>query len=186
MTLGDEPRTRGFWHSSAPGILAAVAAIITGVGGLLAVLLQLGIIGGGDERPPGVTATGTTGRPATSASVTGAVAEEPWSQAEAVWTTTEGTTIRMPARTMGFCINGGGGVYFDQRQNIAFEQMVSIDILRSDVALSFGGRADVRIVLTSGENLQGTIDAGCEFIGNPDTGRVNLYPDHMRKIEFVR
>jgi hypothetical protein len=41
-------------------------------------------------------------------------------------------------------------------------------------------------VLTSGEKLDGKIDAGCDFIGNPEAGRVNLYPDHLRKIEFIR
>ena len=87
---------------------------------------------------------------------------------------------------MGFCINSGGGLFVDKRQNVPFENMKSIDILRSDVALSFGGTADVRIVLVSGATLTGTIDAGCDFIGNPDTGRVDLYPDHMRRIEFIR
>jgi hypothetical protein len=199
---GHEPeREHGFWGSAA-GILTAVAAIITGLGGLLAILLQLGVIGGSDDpaaaQPPGPTAgptaaaTTTSGSASTGGSTTGGGTatgggngEKPWSQVEAVWTPTQGAQIRMPARTMGFCINEGGGLFLDKRQNVPFEKMKSIDIVHSDVALSPGGVADVRIVLTSGATLTGSIDAGCDFIGNPDTGRVDIYPDRMRRIEFL-
>jgi hypothetical protein len=180
----EAPPEHGFWRS-APGILTAVAAIITGLGGLLAIALQLGIIGGGDD-PAGPAPTGGQ-TPSSGGSVptSAAAGEKPWSQVEAVWTPKEGAQIRMPARTMGFCINSGGGLFLDKRQNVPFEKMKTIDIVRSDVALSPGGVADVRILLTSGATLTGTIDAGCDFIGNPDTGRVDIYPDRMRRIEFL-
>jgi hypothetical protein len=181
--MTDQPKQRGFWQSL-PGVLTAVAALITAVGGILALLLQVGLIGGDDD-------TSTRTQPATvqqqpTQSPAGATGGSGWEKAEAVWTTTAGETIRMPARTMGFCINSGGGVFFNENQNIAFEKMVSIEVVRSDVALSFKGRADVRIKLLAGELLTGTIDAGCMFIGNPDRGRVESYPDRIKKIEFVR
>jgi serine/threonine-protein kinase len=64
--------------------------------------------------------------------------------------------------------------------------MTLLEVLRSDVALSPGGRADVRITLTDGKVLTGTIDAGCDFIMQAEAGRVSLYPDKVKKIEFQR
>lgn len=185
-----EERAPGFWHT-VPGVLTAIAAVITAIGGLLAVLLQLGVIGGADEedRPQATSTSSSSQEAAATASSASSAAAQPgksWTDAVAVWRAKDGTMFRMPARTMGFCISSGAGLYVNQSQNVAFEKMTSIDIVRSDVALTPGGKATVRISLTSGEHIDGTIDAGCDFIGFPEAGRVNLFPDGLQKIEFVR
>lgn len=43
------------WWQTLPGILTATATLLTAIGGLLALLAQLGIIGGSDSREPQVS-----------------------------------------------------------------------------------------------------------------------------------
>jgi len=192
MAQLDTARTRGFWHT-VPGILTAVAAVITAVGGLLAVLLQLGIISGSPKpasvtgQGPQVTQSASAASSSHSAAPDSSVSGRSWSDAVAVWTTTDGKKITVPAHTMAFCINEGTGLLLDQSQNIAFEKMSKIEILSSDTALaSPNGLARLHITLTSGEIVDGDITANCDFIGFPAAGRINLYPDHLKMIEFIR
>jgi hypothetical protein len=184
----DTARTRGFWRT-APGVLTAVAALITAVGGLLAVLLQLGIISA-SPKPAAVSSQGQSAFAASSshsATPDSSASGGSWSDAVAVWTTTEGKKITVPAHTMAFCINEGTGLLLDQSQNIAFEKMSKIEILSADTALaSPNGVAKLHITLTSGEIVDGNITANCDFIGFPAAGRINLYPDHLKMIEFIR
>src|SRR5438045_2903889 len=46
----DGPRSHSFWKSL-PGVLTAVAAVVTAIGGIIAVLLQAGLIGGTGKTP---------------------------------------------------------------------------------------------------------------------------------------
>lgn len=64
--------------------------------------------------------------------------------------------------------------------------MSSIEVLKSDVALSPGGKATVRVHLTSGSAREGTITSGCDFFAQAEEGRYSLYPDRLGKIEFQR
>jgi len=181
------PRTTGFWHT-VPGILTGIATAVSAIAALLTILFQIGVIGGTDSTPP--EATVATTRSTTPSTVSSPnlvpVAGSGWTTATAIMTTNDGTEYRSRAETFRYCFSGGAGVYFNNAQNIAFESMVSLEVVRSDVALSSGGRADVRITLTSGTLLTGTIDAGCDFIMQAEAGRVNLYPDKVKKIEFQR
>ena len=52
---------KSFW-SGATGVIAAVTALITAVGGLLAILIQLGVLGGGSSEGAAAT-TQTTAQP---------------------------------------------------------------------------------------------------------------------------
>jgi hypothetical protein len=179
------PRTKGFWQT-VPGILTGIAGMLTAIGGLLAILVQVGVIGGSSNAPqPGPVANATAPRsvsqtPAASPAAVG------WANAIAIMTANDGTEYRSRAETFRYCVSAGAGVYFNNAQNIAFEKMTLLEVLRSDVALSPGGRADVRITLTTGAVMTGTIDAGCDFIMQADAGRVDLYPDKVKKIEFTR
>jgi len=186
----DQPhQPKGFWQT-APGILTGIAGVLTAIGAVLAILLQLGVIGGSGTAtaPPSVpsrtTAAATPG-PATPTGTTRPAAGG-WENATAVMTANDGTTYQSRASTFRYCFAGGGGVNVNKAQDIAFESMTLLEVLRSDIALSPGGRADVRITLTNGTVLTGTIDAGCDFIMQAEAGRVSLYPDKVRKIEFQR
>jgi serine/threonine-protein kinase len=181
----EPPRqTKSFWQTL-PGILTGVAAILTAVGAILGILFQLGVIGGS---PDSTTPSGSSIRTPKSASPTSAAPADAggWENATAIMTANDGSTYRSRASTFRYCISAGAGVNVNKAQDVAFEKMTLLEVLRSDVALSPGGRADVRITLTTGTVLTGTIDAGCDFIMQADAGRVSLYPDKVRKIEFQR
>ncbi len=182
------PRTKGFWQT-APGILTGIAAVLSAVGGLLVVLLQLGILGGSSNTPPPTSiANAQATRPGVGPDPTNAntPAAGGWANATAVMTANDGTEYRSRADTFRYCFSGGAGVNVNKAQDVAFEKMTILEVLGSDVALSPGGRADVRITLTTGTIVNGTIDAGCDFIMQTDVGRVDLYPDKVKKIEFKR
>jgi hypothetical protein len=93
---------------------------------------------------------------------------------------------KVRAETVRFCFSGGAGVNLNDSQDIAFEKMSSIEVLKSDVALSPGGKATVRVHLTSGSAREGTITSGCDFLAQAEEGRYSLYPDRLAKIEFQR
>jgi hypothetical protein len=189
----DSPRAHSFWKTL-PGILTAVAAIITAVGGTLAILLQVGIIGGagkGPERPaaatqPAAIVSASTATATGSAPAAGASAGRPWSDVQARITAKDGTTTVIRAETLRFCFSGGAGVNLNDSLDIAFEKMSLIEVLRSDVALSAGGKATLRVTLTSGTVKEGSITSGCDFFGQAEEGRYSLYPDKLQKIEFLR
>lgn len=177
---------QGFWRS-VPGVLTVAAGLITAIGGILAILLQVGVIGG-DERPappaqapPGSTAS--VGEPAPEAAGGGG----PWSDAVAVFTGTDGTTIQARAETVRYCISAGTAVSLDDVQDVPFEQMTSLEVVRADDQFASGGRADVVIELVDGQRLEGTIGSGCDFFGFNDLGRVGpFYPQVLRRIDFQR
>lgn len=190
----DGTRSRTFWKTL-PGVLTAIAGLITAVGGMIAVLLQIGIIGGAENKtaPPPVAQTlndTPTTNPVAITTATATTTEvpvgKPWSEVEAVITAKDGTVTRMRAETVRYCFSGGMGVNLNESQDVPFEKMTKLEVLRSDVALSAGGRADVRITLTSGSTLTGTVSSGCEFAGQTELGRFSLYSDRLSKIEFLR
>lgn len=183
------PRSQSFW-TTAPGVLTAVAAVITAVGGLIAILFQTGIIGGtAPASPPAnqVRLPNTTENTATStSSMATSAAGKPWRDVAAVFTATDGTQTPMPADTVRFCISAGTGINLNDSQDIAFDKMTRIDVLRSDVALSSGGKATLRVNLVNGSTMEGTITSGCDFFGQTDIGRYSLYPDKLASIAFRR
>jgi hypothetical protein len=77
--------------------LTAFAAVITAIGGMIAVLLQAGIIGGTDNSPtqPAAAARTAVFAPATtSTSTVGPSAGKPWADVEAVITAKDGTKTK--------------------------------------------------------------------------------------------
>lgn len=173
----------GFWKT-APGVITAVAAIITAIGGFIAVLFQIGVIGSAQKAvapsSPVVAASTTT------AGATGAPGGKAWRDVEATITDRNGKQTRTRAEAVRFCISTGAGINLDDSQDIAFEKMSAIEVLGSAAALSPGGRATLRVTLTSGATLEGTITSGCDFFAETEVGRYSLYPDQLRKIEFHR
>jgi serine/threonine-protein kinase len=180
--------THSFWKTL-PGVLTAVAAVITAVGGTIAILLQAGIIGGIDSsprQPAAVTRPTAVAAATTSASTASVPAGKPWADVQARITAKDGTTVLIRAETLRFCISAGAGINLNDSLDIAFEKMSLIEVLRSDVALSPGGKATLRVTLTSGTTKEGTIISGCDFFGQAEEGRYSLYPDKLHKIEFLR
>ncbi|MDQ7803678.1 hypothetical protein Q5425_08040 [Amycolatopsis sp. A133] len=180
-----------FWKT-APGVLTAVAGVITAVGGLLAILFQVGVLGSEDKPPPAASGVASSpavsSSPATSPSSAGTAGQggKPWTEATAVITPKDGDPVEAPASTVRFCIGAGMGINLNDSLDVAFEKMSGLEVTRSDPALSAGGKATVKVHLTSGKDISGTITSGCDFFAESDIGRYSLYPDRLAKIEFRR
>lgn len=180
----------GFWKT-APGVVTAVAAIVTAIGGLIAVLVQTGIVKPG-RQDASTTAqtthaqvvTTTAAGDATTAVGVATTTGRAWRDVRATITASDGTQVTARAEAVRFCTSVGAGINLDDRQDIAFDEVARIEVVRSDVALSPGGRAVLRVTLTSGQTREGTITSGCDFFAQTDEGRYSLYPDRLRGIEF--
>jgi hypothetical protein len=134
MIVDSAPR----FLETVPGMLTAAAALITAVGGLIAVLMQLGVLDG-HEAPkrttPEIRAHHTRRRARQRTSRLRRAASQPakpWSQAEAVFTDSNGKQILLRAETVRYCFSGGAGINLNDWQDIPFEKVVSIVIHRSD------------------------------------------------------
>jgi hypothetical protein len=186
----DNERPRRGWARIAelgPVWISAIAALIVA-------LATAGFFTGRATAPTVTTAAPPTttitsadiATPTRSTLASTVSATKSWNDVQAVITANDGTVTRMPAGTLRFCFSGGLGVNLNDSQDIAFDKMTRIDVVRSDVALSPGGKATLHITLASGSTIDGTITSGCDFFGQSELGRYSLYPDKLSRIEFPR
>jgi hypothetical protein len=187
-----ESDSTSWWHTL-PGVLTAIAGLITAVAGLLAVLLQTGVLHRRGDPPPFVgrdsvqlvpSPRGSSGPVTVSATRSGA--PRAWQDADAVLTGMDGTTTELRAPSFRYCISVGTSLTLNGSQEIYFEQMRGIDVLRSDPAGTPSGTAVVRITLVDGRTLEGRVDAVCGLFGYNDVGRYDVAIQSLRRIEFRR
>ena len=95
---------KSFWQT-APGVITAVAALVTAIGGLLGILIQNGIIRvGSKERTQPVTdtrAVADNGAPEVRTEPTDAATLVPWLKATATLVRKDGTSAIVRAPTLG-------------------------------------------------------------------------------------
>jgi len=187
---------KGFWQS-APGIITAVAALVTALGGLLGILVQAGVIGGDDEaaRPPASVGSsrGDVGQPAAASTSTtsgsGAAPTSaggdlvPFDRATATLTRRNGSTTDVLAPTVGLACDTG---------RVAFTngQKVSLDLVRSityDTIYPENASATGAVTLLDGRRLTDPIYTwNCPVTGRNDLGAVEVKLDVIRRIDFRR
>ena len=127
-----------FWQT-APGMITAVAALITALGGLLGILVQTGVIGGGNDD----SSSGTTPAVATENDGSGAGRDDqasadattkpaadptvvPWTSATATLTRNDGTTVDVKAPTVGLACNTEV-LQFENGQTVDLELVRTIE-----------------------------------------------------------
>jgi hypothetical protein len=96
----------------------------------------------------------------------------------------DGTKTTVRGETVRYCISAGAGVGLSTGQDVAFEKMRSVEVLRSDEQFAPNGKADVVITLMDGQELRGGIGSGCDFFGFNDVGRFSIYPQKMKRLDF--
>ena len=181
------------WWQTLPGVLTAIAGLITAVAGLLAVLLQTGVLHRRGDLPAGRQIDSQTvvasprGDPGLSTvAADTATASKSWQDADAVLTGVDGKTTVLRAPSFRYCISVGQSLTLDGRQEIYFEQMRSMDVLRADPVGAPGGTAAVKITLVDGRTLEGRVDAVCGLFGYNDVGRYDVAIQSLKRIEFRR
>lgn len=189
---------KGFWHS-APGVVTAVAALLTAVGGLLGILLQYDVLppGGraGDAGPDGVApapvATSDDASdprvatrapdPGTSAAASALV---PWTDARASLVRMDGTTLDVRAMTVGLTCDRQRLAVSDGR-TIGLEDVRSI---RFDAVFTESpGTADATVELLDGTVLtESVLTRNCPVSASDERGPVSVPMPDIARIDFLR
>jgi serine/threonine-protein kinase len=204
--VNDEPR-RSFWHTL-PGILTATAGLLTAVTGLYIAVVQ----NRGDEAdasPPAFVdgaAPQSSGQPAANSgagpavparsagtptpgnaeSAAAAAGPKPWAESDAVLTLADGSQTTVRAESLSNCISVNHSVTLANGQNIAFERMRSIEVVRSDAAGSPNARATIVVTLLDGRAVNGAMDSNCGWFGYNDIGRFDVNVERIRRVDFTR
>lgn len=183
---------KGFWHT-APGVITAVAALVTAVGGLLGVLVQNDVIEWGRDSQQSSTtpeATNTPGGerggpagPKTTTPSTDTKDYLPWTQATADLVRQDGTRTTVKAATVGLACD---------TETLAFEngQEISLEIVRSiqfEAIYTENSSADGKVELLDGRELTDPIHTwNCPVMAQNELGPVEIKHENMHRIEFHR
>jgi serine/threonine-protein kinase len=104
----------------------------------------------------------------------------PWSESEAVITSTDGIATVVSAESLGNCISSSKELTLASGQSIGFEKMRAFELTRDNP------KPTLLITLLNGKTVQGTMNMGCEIVGNNELGRFNLPYEKVRRVEFKR
>ena len=180
---------KSFWHTAA-GVITAVAALITAVGGLLAILVQNDIIGGGrDRETPAVAAApgGASAGPPDSGATAAASAKAPglvaWDRATATFVRRDGTSATVKAPTVGLACA-------TERLSFKNGQRVDLELVRSirfDAIYTESSSADGVVTLLDGRELTDPIHTwNCPVTGANELGPLKVQLADIRRIDFHR
>ncbi|AOX99665.1 hypothetical protein [Jeongeupia sp. USM3] len=185
-----EPKKPSSWWQTLPGVLTALAAAVTAITGLVALLFQYGVLGG--KAPPGAPPSGVAATPSPNQGATASAAlpapatARAWSDATAVVLHRDGTLTRFRAGSFSNCISVAHDIPLDSGQSVPFERMAGFDVLHADDHASPNAKARLKIELVDGTVLSGTADANCDLFGYNEVGRFSTYYDRIRSVRFER
>lgn len=199
--MSDTEKT-GSWWQTLPGVLTALAAVITAVSGLVALFVQHG--GGGEKASsaapatvgaasPGTQQAKPSGaspvNPAPTASPTAPApastpAAKPWSQVQAAVLSKDGRITRVRAETLSNCISVNHELTLDGGQSISFERMAGFEVLQAERHTSSTAKAQIKVTLLGGTSVTGMVEANCDLFGENEMGRFSTFFDQVRSVHF--
>jgi hypothetical protein len=198
MTTTDPDARHRSWWTTVPGVLTAFAAIITATGGLIAVLVQGGLLGGANQRlsdvssesprsiaetrpgsgPPERTTSAPQGstqaaRPATVAPTRDL---RPQGFRGVSITLLDGSVVTLQRDVLIYGIQ-----YFQLRngQTIEFDRISSVEIRHP-----WDGR--VRFTLLNDQQLEAELSSDVPLWGKNELGTFTGYTSKMQRIDFLR
>ena len=186
---------RNFWQT-VPGVITAVAALITALGGLLGVLIQNDVISLGSRpgqsspvQPVASTAAEPTGQPTPSGTVKGSSAPTetggliPWDMATALLVRDDGTTTTVKAQTVSLACDTGT-LKFENGQTVSLDL---VDSVRFDTVYLETATADGEVTLLDGHSLTDPIYTwNCPITGTNELGTVSIDLNDIERIAFQR
>ena len=181
-----------FWRT-APGMITAVAALITAVGGVLGILLQSGVLGADsdarasdpDQAVSGDSSSVSSDGTGTDAT-TGSTSDPsliPWDEATATFVRQDGTQTTVKAATVYLaCEQGVIEFKNGQRVDLKLVRDIGYDSIYLDNA-----SADGVVTLLDGRRLTYSIHTwNCPVVGSNDLGTVEIELDDIKRIQFNR
>ncbi len=176
-----------FWHT-APGVITAVAALITALGGVLAILVQNGIVGRSGETggqvvasTPAVGAANHAATGGTPDSQIAAASTVPWATATATLLRRDGSSATVRAPTVGLACSTES-LEFKNGQRISLDRVRSI---RFDAIYMENGSADGVVTLLDGRTLTDPIHTwNCPITGASELGPLEIQLREIRGIDF--
>jgi serine/threonine-protein kinase len=140
------------------------------------------------SRPPagGTAPENKAGLPPAPLAGGGAGAMKPWAESEAMLTMTDGSQNTVRAESLSNCISVHHSITLATGQEVAFERMRALDVVKSDSSSTVKPRATIVVTLLDGRTLNGTMDAGCGWFGYNDIGRLDFNVDQLRRVDFQR
>ena len=192
--MADQGRGPGWWQTL-PGIVTAIATLVTAVGGLLVILAQTGMIGGtgasrepdttprvaADARGSGPASSGAPRAGVSSPPHTEDAALKPWAQSDVVVTRRDGRTTIVRADTFSNCLTGIQTLTLAGGQMVAFDLMRAIDVVESNPI-----SATVVITLLDGRTVEDRTAANCDLFGYNTLGRFSVLFTDVKRVEFLR
>lgn len=185
--MSNESSGTGSWWSTLPGILTATAAVLTATSGLLAILVQNGVLGEKGKNfigGPAPSANNVASAPSPAAPRGPVAAPDEKLSARpfsgALVTMADGSQVKLRDDIREWC--AGTVLKSVQGQSISLDLMKRFDVV--DWA-SGSSKGSVKIVLNNGQVLNEKIDA-CGFRGRNDLGDFVGDFDKIRSVEFVR
>lgn len=193
--MSDTEKT-GSWWQTLPGVLTALAAVITAVSGLVALFVQHG---GGSEKASSTAhvpveaaspvaqqaePAGTSPESSAPMASPNAAAAKPWSQVQAAVLGKDGSTTRVRAETLSNCISVNHELVLDGGQSISFERMAGFEVLQAERHTSSTAKAQIKVTLLSGTSVTGMVEANCDLFGENEMGRFSTFFDQIRSVHF--
>jgi len=180
-----DPQKSASWWQTLPGILTGLAAFITAISGLIALLYQNGFLDNKKEQTrPAIATTSTSAAEQAPAVSTTTPSRKPWSDMEAVILGQDGSTTKVRADSFSNCISVNHELTLEAGQSVPFNRMSSFEVLHADDHTSTNAKAKIKIELLNGSAVSGTVEANCDLFGNNDLGRFTTYYDLVRSVHF--
>lgn len=179
---------KSFWQT-APGVITAVAALITALGGVLAILVQNGIIGGAS--PGGSRVVDSTPKGGANQAVPGATPTKPmeasplipWTKATATLVRQDGSSATVRAPTVGLAC-ATESLVFKNGQSVSLDRVRSIQF---NAIYLQNASADGVVTLLDGRELTDPIHTwNCPVTGANELGSLAIQLRDIKRIDFLR
>jgi len=170
---------QSFW-TTLPGVLTGIAALLTAATGLLVVVYPHG---GAKENPGArsrIETAKTMGDEGGTATPPPIASPQQKKKPAARLTAKDGTETRVSLNSFRDSYSGES-LQLKSGQSIPFEKIKSIDFLEVN-----DYQQDLRVTLTDGRAVDGSIMSGEQIMGNTDIGPFSVSVKDLKRISFER
>jgi hypothetical protein len=177
---------KNFWHTTT-GMITAIAALITALGGVLGILVQNDIIGGASDDTRTEAASGRDANSQASSEVAPGPSEMPalipWDRATAALVRKDGTSVTVKAATVGLAC-ATEQLAFKNGQRLSLQRVRSVQF---DAIYTENQSADGVVTLMDGRTLTDPIHTwNCPITGTSELGSVVITLENIKRIDFHR